>query len=35
MIQDGLNSLACQLGLLAAQELLQAEIQDVNAVPKV
>ncbi len=28
MIQDGLNSLACQLGLLAAQELLQAEIQD-------
>lgn len=28
MIQDGLNNLACQLGLLAAQELLQAEIQD-------
>jgi putative transposase len=28
LIQDGLNSLACQLGLMAAQELLQAEIQD-------
>lgn len=28
MIQDGLNSLACQLGLMAAQELLQAEVQD-------
>lgn len=28
MIQDGLNSLACQLGLLAAQELLQAEVED-------
>ncbi len=28
MIQDGLNNLACQLGLMAAQELLQAEIED-------
>ena len=28
MIQDGLNNLACQLGLLAAQELLEADIQD-------
>ena len=28
LIQDGLNSLACQLGLMAAQELLQAEVQD-------
>ena len=28
MLQDGLNSLACQLGLMAAQELLQAEVQD-------
>lgn len=28
MIQDGLNSLACQLGLMAAQELLQAEVAD-------
>jgi transposase-like protein len=28
LIQDGLNRLACQLGLMAAQELLQAEVQD-------
>lgn len=28
MIQDGLHNLACQLGLMAAQELLQADIQD-------
>lgn len=28
MIQDGLHSLSCQLGLMAAQELLQAEVQD-------
>ena len=28
MLQDGLNSLACQLGLMAAQEMLQAEVQD-------
>ena len=26
LIQDGLNSLACQLGLIAAQEMLDAEI---------
>jgi putative transposase len=28
MIQDGLHNLACRLGLMAAQELLQADIQD-------
>ncbi len=28
MLQDGLNSLACQLGLMAAQEMLQAEVED-------
>ncbi len=28
MIQDGLNSLAYQLGVMAAQEFLQAEIKD-------
>lgn len=28
LIQDGLNRYACQLGLLAAQELLEADIQE-------
>lgn len=28
MIQDGLHSLACELGKLAAQELLEAEVRD-------
>jgi transposase-like protein len=28
MIQDGLHSLACELGLMAAQELLKAEVED-------